>query len=285
MIVPSPTVIFRSACLLLVSMLANAVITAEELITLADVAEGRAEIVDLTWPLNEENGYWPGEGYTPFRLETIATLEKDGVLSKKFSMPEHLGTHIDAPNHFEPNQPTVSEIAPSQLIGPGVVIDIEHRAEQDPDTMLTIADIEQWEREHGPIPEGAVVLLHTGWGRHWKNYARYKNQDTTGGLHFPGFSGEAAGWLVDHRTIRGIGIDTLSIDRGQSKEFKVHHIINGAGRYGLENVAALDKLPPRGFHLIVSPIRIENGTGGPTRIFAILPQTPEADAASVGDRN
>jgi hypothetical protein len=105
--------------------------------SLEDVAAGRADIVDLTWPLNAKNGYWPGEGYKPFELRTIATLEKDGVLSKAFSMPEHLGTHIDAPNHFEPNQPSVSELDPKLLIGPGVVIDISPRAEQDADTMLT----------------------------------------------------------------------------------------------------------------------------------------------------
>lgn len=244
---------------------------AEESISFPDVAAGRAAVVDLTWPLNEKNGYWPGEGYTPFRLTTIATLEKDGVLSKAFSMPEHLGTHIDAPNHFEPNRPSVADIPPRQLIGPGVVVDIEHRAELDPDTMLTVEDLEQWESQHGAIPEGAIVLLRTGWGRHWTNYARYKNQDATGRLHFPGYSGAAAKWLVENRTVRGIGIDTLSIDRGLSKDFAVHHMINGAGRYGLENVACLEKLPARGFHLIVAPIRIEDGTGGPTRIFAILP--------------
>jgi kynurenine formamidase len=237
-----------------------------------DVAAGRAEIIDLTWPLNEKNGYWPGEGYKPFELRTIATLEKDGVLSKAFSMPEHLGTHIDAPNHFEPNQPSVAQIDPKLLIGPGVVIDISPRAEQDADTMLTPDDIAAWEKEHGAIPEGAIVLLHTGWGRHWKSYVRYMNQDARGGLHFPGFSGESASWLLEKRKIRGIGIDTLSIDRGQSKKFEVHHTVNGAGRYGLENVAYLNKLPPRGFHLIVAPIRIEEGSGGPCRILAIVPK-------------
>ena len=238
-----------------------------------DVATGRADIVDLTWPLNEKNGYWPGEGYKPFELRTIATLEKDGVLSKAFSMPEHLGTHIDAPNHFEPNQPSVAEIDPKLLIGPGVVIDISPRAEQDADTMLTPDDIAAWEKEHGAIPAGAIVLLQTGWGRHWKSYVRYMNQDATGGLHFPGFSGESAKWLLKNRRIRGIGIDTLSIDRGQSKKFEVHHIVNGAGRYGLENVASLEKLPPRGFHLIVAPVRIEDGSGGPCRILAIVPMS------------
>ena len=240
-------------------------------LTLSDVAAGKARIVDLTWPLNDRNGYWPGEGYRPFALTTIATLEKDGVLSKAFSMPEHLGTHIDAPNHFEPNQPSVSDIDPQLLIGPAVVFDLEPKCEIDHDAMLTIDDIRDWEASHGQIPQGAIILLHTGWSRHWSNYTRYKNQDATGRLHFPGFSGPAAEWLLKHRDIRGIGIDTLSIDRGISTEFEVHHAINAAGRYGLENVAQLGQLPPRDFYLMVAPIRIESGTGGPCRLLAIVP--------------
>lgn len=241
-------------------------------ITLSDIVAGRAKLIDLTYPLNSKNAFWPGDNYSPFELKTIASIEKDGVLSKAFSMPEHLGTHIDAPNHFEKNQPDVAAIPPEQLIGPGVVIDIEPRAEQLPDTTLTVQDITEWETKHGRIPDGAIVLVHTGWGRFWDSYVRYQNQDAMGRLHFPGYSAESARWLVDNRKIRGIGIDTLSIDHGTSKDFAVHHIINGAGKYGLENVAYLTKLPPRGFFLIVAPIKIEAGTGGPTRITAVLPK-------------
>ena len=239
-------------------------------VSLADVAAGRAKIVDLTWALNEKNAYWPGGNYKPFELKTIATLEKDGVLSKAFSMPEHLGTHIDAPNHFEKNQPDVASIRPEDLIGPGVVIDIESQVEQDPDTTLSMQTLKEWESEHGRIPDGAIVLLKTGWGRFWNNYSRYKNQDVTGRLHFPGYSKEAAQFLVEKRKARGLGIDTLSIDPGISKDFAVHHVVNGASRYGLENVASLERLPPRGFHVIVAPLKIDHGSGGPARILAIL---------------
>ena len=247
-------------------------VAATSKISLADVAAGRARILDLTYVLNEKNAYWPGPGYEPFRLRTIATIEDDGVLSKAFSMPEHLGTHIDAPNHFETNQPDVSAIAPEQFFAPGVVIDIAPRAEVDADTMLTLKDIKDWERRHGRIPDHSVVLLHTGWGRFWSNYSRYKNQDAMGKLHFPAYSAEAARFLIHDRKARGLGIDNLSIDRGISKKFEVHHIVNGAGRYGLENVAHLDRLPARDFFVIVAPIRIEAGSGGPTRILAILPK-------------
>jgi len=250
----------------------NRTTTKVDRLTLADVASGAARILDLTHVLNEKNAYWPSPGYEPFHLKTIATIEKDGVLSKAFSMPEHLGTHIDAPNHFETNQPDLSMISPDQFFAPGIVIDIAARAEVDADTMLTLKDIRDWESKHGRIPNGAIVLLHTGWGRFWDNYSRYKNQDAIGKLHFPSYSGEAAAFLIHERKAKGLGIDNLGIDSGISKDFAVHHTVNKAGRYGLENVAQLEKLPARGFFLIVAPIRIEKGSGGPTRILAILPR-------------
>lgn len=239
--------------------------------TLDDLSSGRVKIVDLTYMLNEKNAYWPGDNYKPFELKTIATLEKDGVLSKSFSMPEHLGTHIDAPNHFEPNQPSVDQIKPQDLFAAGVVIDIAPQAEQRADYALTVDDITAWERQHGRIPAGAVVMLHTGWGRFWENYERYKNQDVRGQLHFPSYSPEAADFLINKRNCRGLGVDTLSIDIGISTKFGVHHIVNKAGKYGLENVAHLDKLPPRGFHVVIAPLKIETGSGGPARILAIVP--------------
>jgi kynurenine formamidase len=233
--------------------------------------------VDLSYSLNDTNQYWPGENYSGFEMKTIATLEKDGVLSKTLSFPEHLGTHLDAPNHFEPNQPSVAELTPEQLFGPGVVIDMSLKAEMDADAMLFVEEIEAWETEHGRIPNGAIVLLNTGWGKFWNNTIRYQNRDARGQLHFPSYSAEAARFLIEQRKVRGIGVDNLSIDRGISKEFKVHHIVNGAGKFGLENVAHLDKLPPRGFQLLVAPIKVEDGTGGPARVWAVLPRDGEME--------
>jgi kynurenine formamidase len=140
----------------------------------------------------------------------------------------------------------------------------------DPDFQLTAEHIKTWEAKHGRIPDGAIVLLNTGWGRNYDNTTRYQNKDPRGRMHFPGFSPEAATFLVKERNIRSLGLDTMSIDPGQSRDFPVHKIVNIAGRYGLENVANLDKLPPRDFYLIVAPVKIETGTGGPTRIFAIV---------------
>lgn len=237
--------------------------------TLADLAAGKAKIVDLAHPLSESSVYWPGDNYEPFRLKTIATLEKNGVLSKAFSTPEHLGTHLDAPNHFERDKPSVDQIPPQELFAEGVLIDATAQASRDPDYRLTLDDVKDWEREHGEISQSSIVLLRTGWGRFWKLPARYKNQDVRGKMHFPGYSAEAARYLLDVRHVRGIGLDTMSMDYGLSTDFVVHHLVNGRGRYGLENLANLDKLPPRGFYLIVAPIKIETGTGGPARVFAV----------------
>jgi kynurenine formamidase len=237
-----------------------------------DVAAGRAAIVDLTYSLNAKNPYWPGPGYTPFQLKPIATLEKNGVLSQAFCTPEHLGTHLDAPNHFEANRLDVSAIPAESLFARGVVLDVSGAVAADPDYRLTTAEIARWEREHGPIPQEAVVFLHTGWGAYWNNYSRYANADARGTMHFPGYSAEAARFLIDQRKVKGVGIDTLSIDYGLSRDFVVHHVVNKAKRYGLENVANLDRLPPRGFYVVVAPIKIEHGSGGPTRIFAVVPR-------------
>lgn len=254
------------------ALIASAVAQDSAPLSLEDVVAGRATLVDLTYSLNDHSPYWPGANYQPFKLVTIATLENDGVLSKAVSFPEHLGTHLDAPNHFEADRPSVDQIGPEQLFAPGVVIDISMQAEANADYALTLEDVTAWEAEHGAVPDGAVVLIHTGWGRFWTNYDRYKNQDARGGLHFPGCTKAAAEFLVTERSVRGLGIDTLSIDPGTSKTFDVHHVLNAAGRYALENVAHLDELPAKGFYLVVAPIKIEDGSGGPARVFAIGPK-------------
>jgi kynurenine formamidase len=239
--------------------------------SLDQLCTGELKIIDLGYVLNASAAYWPGPQYEPFRLKTIATLERDGVLSKAFSSPEHLGTHLDAPNHFERGQPAVDQIPARELFCAGVVIDASGAAQADPDYRLSVADLQAWEQVHGPIPTESVVLLSTGWARFWSQPARYYNRDVGNRLHFLGYSAEAAEWLVGQRRVRGIGIDTLSVDHGISRDFAVHHVINRHGRYGLENLTQLDRLPPRGFYVVVAPMKIETGSGGPARVFAILP--------------
>ncbi|MGD9720696.1 MAG: cyclase family protein [Pirellulales bacterium] len=240
-------------------------------LSLADLVAGKLKIVDLTWPINAKSAFWPGDNYKPFALETIATLDKDGVLSKAFSMPEHLGTHLDAPNHFAADGIAVDQIPPEKLFAPGAVIDVAPAVSTDPDYLVSVDDVRRFERIHGRIPDGAVVLAYTGWSQYWGNHDRYQGRDAMGRLHFPGFSPEAVKLLVEERDVRGVGLDTMSTDRGLSRDFAVHHVLGKAGRYGLENLARLKTLPPKGFYLVVAPIKIETGSGGPTRVFAILP--------------
>lgn len=239
---------------------------------LEDVMEGKASVIDLTYPLNEKNAHWPIGNYAPFKYEAIATIKKDKVFSGKYSTPEHLGTHIDAPNHFELHQPSVDQIPFEQLVGHAVVINITDKGEKNADYVLSASDILSWEKANGVIPNGSIVLLNTGWNKRWSNFEHYKNADECGRMHFPGYSREAASFLVEKREIKGIGIDTLSGDCGNCSDFAVHHMINGAGKFILENVANLDKLPPKGATLIIAPIKIEGGSGGQCRIWAVLPR-------------
>ena len=181
---------------------------------------------------------------------------------------------MDAPIHFAEGTRTISEVPVEQLIGPAVVIDVSAKAAQDADYRVSVADIQAWESVHGEIPTGAQVLMLSGWGKYWPDKKRYLGTDKSGdvaNLHFPGFSREAAEFLISHREIDAVGVDTPSIDSGQSQDFIVHQIVNGANKPGLENIANLDKLPPRGATLIALPMKIAKGSGAPVRIIAILP--------------
>ena len=234
-----------------------------------------SKLLDLTYPLDDQTVFWPTN--KPFTWEKAAwgkTAAGYWYASGDFSMSEHGGTHIDAPIHFAEGKLSVDAILLQNLVAPAVVIDVRAAVEQDRDYRLTVRDIETWESRHGSIPTGAVVLMFTGWGKRWPDKNRYLGSDTPSDpktLHFPGFSKEAADFLVTNRKVDGIGIDTPSIDYGPSRDFIVHQIVNGADRYGLENIANLHRLPPRGTALVSLPIKIKGGTGGPVRIMAILP--------------
>lgn len=237
---------------------------------LEGIAGGKTRLIDLTHALNPQSPHWPGPGYEPFQYEIFATLEKDGVLSGRFTMAEHTGTHLDAPNHFAAGQISADKIPPEQLFVPAAVIDVKDKSASNADYLLSIGDISAWEQAHGRIPLNALVFMYTGWDERWTDFDKYKNADKAGALHFPGFSPEAAKLLVEERNVAGLGIDTLSVDYGLSKDFAVHHISHGKGKYHLENVADLGAVPAAGAFVIVAPIKIENGTGGPARIFALV---------------
>lgn len=234
-------------------------------------------LVDLTYPLSEETVYWPTN--KPFQWEKTHWGMTDAgywYASATFSASEHGGTHIDAPIHFAQGRLTVDQIPIDRLIGPAVVLDVRQQCATTSDYELTVQDILDWESRHGRIPDGAMVFMWSGWGQRWPDRKRYLGSDTPEDphtLHFPGLSPAAAEFLVAQRAVRGVGIDTASIDPGRSRDFPVHRVLNGADVYALENVAALDRLPATGATVFALPIKIKQGTGGPVRIIAVIPKS------------
>lgn len=237
---------------------------------LAGIAAGRTRVVDMTYAINGKLPAWPGDDRA-FEAKVIATPEKDGFFARSFWTLEHYGTHLDAPAHFPPGKLTLEQLPISHFFGPAVLVDAREEVGRDPDYRLTSARIERWEAAHGRVPAGAIVLLRTGWAARWPDQQRYRNTDAHGVMHFPGFSVEAAKLLIARGAV-GLGIDTLSVDNGPSKDFQVHRVDLPAGLYNLENLANLDQLPEAGALLIAAPIKIEGGSGGPVRVFAILPE-------------
>jgi len=231
--------------------------------------------VDLTYAYSAETLYWPtADG---FQLEVVADgLTEAGYYyaSNNFTTSEHGGTHLDAPVHFAEGRDATHEVSLNRLIGAAVVVDVSARAE--PDYLIGIEDLEGWEARHGPIPVGAILLLRTGWGERWPDATEYLGTDLRGSeavaqLHFPGLSPEAAAWLVENREVAAVGIDTPSIDFGQSTLFETHRVLYADNVPGFENVANLELLPETGAFVVALPMKIEGGSGGPLRIVGFVP--------------
>jgi kynurenine formamidase len=221
---------------------------------------------DLTHPLTTTfPAFVPGEEAA---RRTTVTIEANGYYMQEWRIIEHIGTHVDAPGHFVAGGRLAPELRPSELIAPAVVIDIADRAAQDPDTVVTVDDLRAFERRHGRIPRDAAVLMDSGWAAKVGDPAAYRNPDAAGTLHFPGFGAEATEWLLRRRQIRGVGVDTLSTDPGTSTTFETHLLLAEADRYGIENLANLDRIPKRGATIMVGLIPYEEGSGGQARIFA-----------------
>ncbi len=235
---------------------------------LEQILSGKGRVVDLTHPLHSSIPRWPGA--KPFRFDVLWTIEKNGAYLGYFEMPEHLGTHVDAPRHFIADGTSIDALEPRQLIAPAAVIDVRAQVAEEADYRLTVTDIKRWEEENGTLPPGAVVFMYTGWGARWNDPEAYRHQDERGVMHFPGFSPEAAQFLVRERAINGLGIDTLSVDYGPSTDYRVHHIALGAGKYHIENAANLDQLPAKGAVVIVAPLPIRGGSGAPARVLALV---------------
>jgi kynurenine formamidase len=234
---------------------------------LSGIASGKTRVLDLSYAINDKLVPWPGDKRW-FEAQVNATVEKNGYFTRSFWMLEHYGTHLDAPIHFPPGKTTVDQIPAKQFFGPAVVLDVREEGAKDADYQAPVSSVEAWEKKHGRILEGSIVVLRTGWASRWPDAEKYRNQDAQGKMHFPGFSLEAAKLLIA-RKVNGIGCDTLSVDPGASEDFAVHHLVLGAGLYQLENLADLSGLPDAGAFLMVAPIKLEGGSGGAVRVFAI----------------
>lgn len=253
----------------------------------ADEAGNRAEItsaftgtggtwVDLTHSFSARSIYWPTDtiGFVHEELAYGPTPGGFFYSSYRYSAAEHGGTHLDAPIHFAEGRQASDEIPLTRLIGAAAVIDVSDRA--TPDYQVSVADFTAWEAEHGQIAPGTIVLVRTGWDARYADRTAYLGTSVTGPdavaqLHFPGLSPEAAQWLVDNRSIGSFGLDTPSVDYGQSTDFRAHVILYEANIPGFENVANLGELPPTGSYAIALPMKIEKGSGGPLRIVAFVP--------------
>jgi kynurenine formamidase len=231
--------------------------------------KGQAQILDLTHLINDKTPTYGGER-DAFRYEKLADIKKDSYASGAFRIPEHFGTHVDAPGHFIGSKETIERVKVEKFIAPVVVIDIRSKVESNADYQLTTADIQDFEKG-GAIPEGAAVLLLTGWDKRYREPEKYRNADANGVMHFPGFSEEAIQYLLKKPKIVALGIDTLSIDYGPSKNFQGHRISHGSGLYHVENMTNLNKLPARGAVIFVGVLPIEGGSGSPARVLAIVP--------------
>lgn len=244
---------------------------------LASVFNGTGgQWVDLTHAFSASTIYWPTDtiGFVHEELAFGPTPGGYFYSSYRYAGAEHGGTHLDAPIHFAEGRQASDEIPLSRLVGPAAVVDLSARATAD--YQVSVEDLTTWEAEHGEIAPGAILLIRTGWGERYGDRASYLGTDLTGpdavpALHFPGLSPEAAQWLVNSRAIAAFGIDTPSVDYGQSTEFGSHVILYGADIPGFENVANLEALPATGSFVVALPMKIEKGSGGPLRIVAFVP--------------
>lgn len=236
-------------------------------------------LVDLSHAYDEQTVFWPTAA--PFRLEKVADGVTDGgwhYAANNFFTSEHGGTHIDAPVHFAAGRPTVDRVPLDRLVGPIALVDVSTKCQDNADYQVTVEDLLDWERTHGQIPSDAILLLYTGFASRWPDAARYlgtadRSEDAASQLHFPGLHPDAARWLVANRPVKAVGLDTASIDHGQSAAFESHRVLFERDIPAFENLTSLERIPPRGAFVVALPMKIKGGSGGPLRAIAILPRS------------
>ena len=229
------------------------------------------KIIDLTHPLGEKNPNWEGTEKSPFEARELGNLKRDGYYSRVITLPEHFGTHMDAPAHFSAIGWRLEQIPAERLMGPLALLNVTEQCRKHPDYEVSVADVERWETKHGKIPIGGIVLANTGWAARWNSVREYRNADRDGVKHHPGYAQEAVRYLVELRGVYGIGIDTMGVDYGPSQTHPNHCYTSSKNVYHLENIADMNAVPETGAFLLAAPIKLEGGSGGPVRIFALIP--------------
>lgn len=249
---------------------------------LADLASGRTEVVDLTTPLSAATPTLvlpePFANLIDFSLEEVSAYNDAGPYWKHHNIHtgEHIGTHLDAPVHWATGHDgkDVAQIEPARLVGPALVLDVTAEAASDPDFLLDVHHIREWESEYGSLPEGGWLLVRTGWDNRSQDRERFLNKDEQGNPHSPGFTVECAQWIAEESGLSGIGVETVGIDAGaaagQQPPFPAHHFLLGNDKYGVTSLRNLAQLPPVGAALIVAPLPIVGGTGSPARVLALV---------------
>ncbi len=227
-----------------------------------------SHVIHLSHLIDQDIPKWTGD--PPVEFTSVAEIPDDGYYLRGFSLGEHSGTHINAPNSFYANGASIDQYPASCLILPAIVINICEQAAVNPDYALTVSDIQTWETEFGEIPTGSLVILYTGWQEKWLNHQAFFNQDKDGKMHFPGFSYDATEFLITHRQITGVGIDTHGVDSGQNTNFTINRLLLERSLIVLENLTNLDQLPPHSITLIIGILRLRGGSGSPAAIMALF---------------
>lgn len=226
------------------------------------------KVVDLSHALEEGMPQYSEQVH--FSLNNLTNYSQ-GYYANALAMPEHIGTHVDAPSHFFPGKKTVDQLDSAELIGNAFVLNMTSQAQKNANYRLTLDDLKAWELENGPIRRDSIVILRTGWESRWFKPKAFANKDSMGGYHFPGYSCEVVAYLSRNRNVRALGTDTFSIDAGNTEDFCAHRILMGANKYAIEGLTNLESLPARGAVITVAPLKVKSGSGAPARVLAWLP--------------
>lgn len=225
------------------------------------------KVLDLTHTLSPTFPIWPGN--EPIKVTNKITFDKTGFYANRWDVGEHHGTHLDSPAHCSANGATVEKVDPASFVAPAAVIDIRDRVKKNADAAVSVDDLKAWEKAHGRLPKGCAVCLNSGWDANAGDAKAFLGTDAANALHFPGFSKDAAEFLLNERDVVGLLSDTLSIDTGAATDFVVHKLWLGAGKWAVECVANLGKVPPSGATVFVGTPKVATASGGPTRVLAL----------------